>query len=574
MKRARQIPEAWLAAFALVAACIRLPAPVRPGAPADELGPGGGRFCDSACVVQTFEQLAPIYRPSGEEQELRQRLIELASEANRGRWPPSGPGLEILGPDPVGNFVIRVPATGRFMGQRLPPVALQAHMDMVLAASAVPAGSDLRAHFRKNPVSLEEKDGQLQSAGRVTSIGADNTVGCALMIRYALDPTIEHPPIELVFTVHEEVGLKGAREYDTAALPLRARVMINLDAFDSGTLVYGSQGSVRRSLTGLLETRLVKAGKLIKVTVSGLRGGHSGADIHQHRLNAVIALAALAKALLADASLGVMSAVAGDLAGLNKIPTNLELTLVGPASLKLPALRASVEAALRQEVSAHPGEAANQEMTIAVAEAPLPVAPTSALTPAAAARLIEVVLATELSTPPMNGVVTRKVGYPNAVNTSSNLGLLDLKAGGSTTVGFMIRSFSREELGQTMGRLVGHLRRSFAQPAAARVEEISGYEPWLEDPDSWLMRLGLELQVKGTLPFTKVGVQAIGMEPSYFQLKFPDIEIVAMGAGITDAHSAREAVSIQSIRDLTTTIDAFLARLAMAGPLRKAAGSR
>ena len=286
------------------------PAPDNQGG---EVTVGRGDFCDAACVVDTFKRLASIYRPSGEEGELRDKLVQLAEEANRTRWAGRNGGLQISGPDRVGNFLIRVPATGRHAARNLPPIALQAHMDMVLAATSVPAGGDLKAFFREHPVELEVKEGKIQSVGQKTTIGADNTVGCALMLRYALDPTVEHPPLELVFTVHEEVGLKGAQEYDTAALPLRAPVMISLDGFESDKLIYGSQGSLRRSVSGSLPAQAVDAGKLIKVTVNKLLGGHSGADIHQDRLNAVIALAAITRAVLTNSSLAVVSAVAGEL---------------------------------------------------------------------------------------------------------------------------------------------------------------------------------------------------------------------------------------------------------------------
>jgi dipeptidase D len=537
----------------------------------------GGMFCNDQCVVDTFKQLAPLYRPSGEEKALSDRLVQLATEANDSRWSTATGKLEILTPDAVGNFVIRVPATGRFAREGLPPVALQAHMDMVLAATDVPPGGDLKAYFREHPVEIEVKDGKIQSVGQKTTLGADNTVGCALMLRYALDPTIEHPPLELVFTVHEEVGLKGAQEYDTAALPLRAPVMISLDGFDSDKLIHGSQGSVRRSVTGALAAQPVPAGKLVKVTVSKLLGGHSGADIHRQRLNAVIALAAIGKVVLAQDAVALVSATAGDLAGLNKIPTDLELVLSAPAALEVSAFRSATEATVRGIVGSHLGEAANAAVAVAVAELPADAAgSTTALTGEAAGRLIDTVLATEQSDPPLNGVVTKKAGYPNDVNTSSNLGVLELKPTAdmasrrNATVGFMTRSFSIEELGSTARRLIEHLGGAFAEPQAVQVREIAGYDPWLEDPDSWLVRLGVELEVKGRRPFRTVGVQAVGLEPSYFMTKFPGLQLVGMGATIAEAHTVHETVTVQSILDMAATLDAFLARLAAADPFRNA----
>jgi uncharacterized integral membrane protein (TIGR00698 family) len=526
-----------------------------------------GKACDATCVADTFKQLAPIYRPSGEEGEIRQQLLARLTEANRTRWDARTGKLEILGPDRAGNFLVRVPATGPHAGSGRPPIALQAHMDMVLAAAAVPPGGDLRAYFREHPIAVEQKDGKIQSVGRTTSIGADNTVGCALMLRYALDPGIPHPPLELVFTVHEEIGLKGAREYDRAVLPLRAPVMVSLDGFDSSTIIHGSQGAVRRAVTGQLPAETSTAGRLVEITVSKLRGGHSGADIHLGRLNAVLALATIARAALADGTLGLVSAVSGEVSGLNKIPADLALTLAAPAGLDLPALRSTTEAVVRTLVEAHPGEATNREVSVAVTEMPRPTAPVTVLTTAAAIRLLENLLAIERASPPLNGVITKKTGYPNEVNTSSNLGVLDMKidpaapAVRTTTLGFMTRSFSAEELASVSGRMIGQLRAAFPEPDRATVSEIAGYQPWLESPDSWLIRLGLELEVDGRRAFQKAGVQTIGVEPSYFMLKFPDLRIVGMGATITDAHSVHEAVSVESIRDITAALDTFMDRL-------------
>jgi dipeptidase D len=541
-----------------------------------EIKVAGGTFCNDVCVVDTFKQLATIYRPSGAEKGIRDKLIQLATDASDNRWSRLQTRLQILSPDAVGNFVIRVPATGRFSGRKLPPVAVQAHMDMVLAATDAPPGGDLRAFFRQHPVQIEVKDGKIQSVGHKTSIGADNTVGCAVLLRYALDPGIEHPPLELVFTVHQEVGLQGAQEYDTATLPLLAPVMISLDGFDGDRIVYGGQGSFRRTVSGALPARAVSPGKRIKVTVSHLLGGHSGTDIHQDRLNGVIALAAITKSVLADPTLSVRSAVAGDMGGLNKIPSDLELVLSAPDTFDVGAFRASMEATVRKLVSSRVGEAANGGVNVVVTEPSTAAEPSTALTAEAASRLVDTLLATERSSPPLNGVISKKPGFPNDVNTSSNLGVLDVKLDAAsaskraTTIGFMMRSFSTDELSSLTGRLIDHLKSVFDQAEPVTVQEIAGYVPWLEDPESWLIRLALDLEVNGRRPFRTAGVSTVGLEPSHFLMKFPQLRIIGMGATIADPHTVHETVAVQSILDLVANVDAFLVRLADAEPFRTA----
>jgi dipeptidase D len=539
----------------LAAACAR----VRPAVPAE---PG----CDGRCVVETFKEIAPIYRPSGEEGLIRQRLMQRIASASD-RWP--GHDLQRLGPDRAGNFLVRVPATGRFAGRGLPPVALQAHMDMVLAAADVPPGGDLRAWFRVHPVQIEEVGGRLRSRGERTSIGADNGVGCALLVRYALDPGLPHPPLELVFTIAEETGLRGAREYDPGALPLAAPVMISLDGFDATRLAHGSQGSRRRILRGALPGRPVAAGKLVQITATGLLGGHSGADIHRRRLNALVAWGAVARALLADPALALVEAIAGDAAGLNKIPTDLQLTIAAPASASSESLRRAAERALREAVAAHPGEAANPAVTVAAAELPA-TGTVRALSGDATDRLLATVLAFEGARPPLNGVVTSAPGYPDGVITSANPAWLEVRPGPGdhpTGFGFMIRSFSAAELAATDARMTEHLAATFAGRAPVNNELLSGYDPWLQDPGSWLVRLA-------SPGFRSTGVQAIGVEPSYFAVKFPGLQIIGIGATITDAHTVHEAVSVQSILDITAALDALLIRLGDADAFRNAPARR
>jgi dipeptidase D len=528
----------------------------------------GGPRCDGACVVSLFRELAPIYRPSGEESLIRDRLFHLVREASASQW---NGRLEILGPDPVGNFVVRVPATGAYAARTLPPIALQAHMDMVLAATDVPPGGDLKAYFREHGVRLQEKDGRLQSVDQKTTIGADDTVGCALELRYALDPTIAHPPLELVFTISEEVGLRGAAQFDTATLPLRAPVMIGLDGDDSAKLVYGSQGAVRRSVSGPLLTEVATSAKLARITVSKMLGGHSGADIHRERLNAVVVFGAVASVVLETGSaLGLVSAAVGDLGGLNKIPNSLEFVVAGSSTLDVAELRATVETRVRALAQSHPGEAGNPDINVSVAEEPAPTASMAVIDRSGAVKLARALVAIESATNPLNGVISQHADFPNKVNTSSNLGALELKlatpaaAQRTATFGFMTRSFSANELRSTSERLITHLKDAFPNPSGAAAVEISGYDPWLQDPASWLVRLGTNLEIDGRRPIQRTSVIAVGLEPSFFIAKFPGLEVITLGPTVTDAHTVRESVSIQSILDLTRSLDAFLTGIAEA----------
>jgi dipeptidase D len=537
-----------------------------PAATSTMMNQPAGSLCDAQCALAMFRALAVIYRPSGEEKEIRDQIVALAQKANDERW---GGKLEILAPDAIGNFVIRVPATGTFANQKLPAVALQSHMDMVLAATDVPAGGDLKAYFRGNPVRLETVGDVIQSVGKKTTIGADDTVGCAIELRYALDPTIPHPPLELVFTVFEEIGLKGASEYDTTKLPLRAPVMISLDGDNSDKLIYGSQGSARRSVSGAIAAATVVPNKLVKVSVSKLLGGHSGLDIHRERLNAVLTLGSLADVALTDPSImGVISAVSGDLGGINKIPTSLELNLAVGTSFNLAAMQGSMRSTVNGLVASHMGEASNTGIIVDVVEMARSSDPVTVLSAEDARRLVRTVLAMDVAASPLNGVLSKSDEFPNKVNTSSNLGFLEIKLdpgardSRQTTLAFMTRSFTNAELETRTAQIAQHLKTAFPDPSAAKVTTISGYQPWVQDKDSWLIRLAAG--PAAARRFSQVSVQPVGLEPSYFLTKYPKLHIVGMSPTIVDYHTPRENVSVGSVVDIVGKIDGFLIELAAA----------
>jgi dipeptidase D len=213
-----------------------------------------------------FKQIAAIPRASGNEQTMREFLLQWALVRNYRS-----------AQDAKGNIVLYIPAT---WGKELhPPVILQAHMDMVCVKEP-----ESIHDFARDPIVLVEEDGRLQ-ADR-TTLGADNGIGIALMLTAARFE--QHPPLELLFTVEEEIGLYGAQELDASLLT--GKKLINLDSELLGEICISSAGGARVELT-IPCSPIQICGAVYTITVSWLLWGHSGVDIHKKRGNALQILA-------------------------------------------------------------------------------------------------------------------------------------------------------------------------------------------------------------------------------------------------------------------------------------------
>ncbi|HSI04291.1 MAG: hypothetical protein ACAI38_02525 [Myxococcota bacterium] len=503
-----------------------------------------------AIPAQLFREMAPLYRASKEEGAIRDYARSLARTANIELWAGK---LEIRGPDRAGNIAIKVPGTGRFAKADRPVVALQAHMDMVLAADAVPPGGDLKAYFKANPVKLTEVDGVLRSTEPRTSIGADDAIGVGLALRYVMDPRIEHPPLDILLTTSEEQGLTGARELEHEAMGFAPDVLVSLDALDKkneGLLTVGSLGGRSNVFTGSVATTPVGwTERAVEVVATGLTGGHSGTEIHLPRGNGVVWAAELLKAARAVApALRLSTMAVGD--ALNKIPASGKVVIVGPMSAPFSEVRAAVEKRFKELCDAS-GEK-NAVMTAQQVKKP-----ETAMTVEATEQLTSAILATP------NGVIHRAdpngPELPNGVRTSSNLARF-LLADGKLELGVMSRSFDGPELQATARRIADSLSRGFA---ASPQLTSSGYDPWLEDTRGALVtRVLNEARIDGKPAFTRVGFGNFGIETNIWRGIFPSLPMLAIGADTDGEHSSREQVSLASIAMTAKRLDALLQVLA------------
>ncbi|MFB6215192.1 MAG: M20/M25/M40 family metallo-hydrolase, partial [Candidatus Bipolaricaulia bacterium] len=219
-------------------------------------------------VWHHFEKISEIPRCSGNEEGIRNYILEVAAEA----------GLERR-VDDAGNVLLE--KKGR------PDVVLQAHMDMVCEKN-----SDVNHDFEKEPIRLKQEDGWITAEG--TTLGADNGIGVAIALAVATG-NWGIDSVDYLFTVDEERGLNGASDLDPEFV--RAEKLINLDSEEFGVFTIGCAGGGKTTIELPVNTVSTNSRNRVRVSVQGLVGGHSGADIDKGRANAIKLLARALKSL-------------------------------------------------------------------------------------------------------------------------------------------------------------------------------------------------------------------------------------------------------------------------------------
>ena len=208
-----------------------------------------------------FEEISQIPRPSFQEEQITAFLVRFAEERNL-----------YCKADPGGNVLIKLPATPGY--EEKPAILLQGHMDMVCVKD-----EGVEFDFSKEPIRMRIEGNLLRACG--TTLGADNATGVATMMALADDRSLCHPPMELLFTVREEVGMQGIREFDMSNI--QARRMVNLDSGYSHVLCVSGAGCAKCAIDEKLDTVSGEGLSALSLEISGGLGGHSGIRIHLGR---------------------------------------------------------------------------------------------------------------------------------------------------------------------------------------------------------------------------------------------------------------------------------------------------
>ena len=221
-------------------------------------------------VFRNFAKICEIPHPSFHEEKISEYLYNWAKERS----------LDVTR-DKSNNIFIRKAATKGY--EDAPAILLQAHMDMVCVKSA-----DSDHDFINDPITMV-LDGDILSTGGKTTLGADDGIGMSYALSVLESDTLEHPPIEALFTTSEEEDMGGALNFDTSLL--KAKYLINLDHAVDSEILTGSCGGIGIKTFHKLEKTVVPSDwSTFDISIRGLKGGHSGEDIHRGHGNASILL--------------------------------------------------------------------------------------------------------------------------------------------------------------------------------------------------------------------------------------------------------------------------------------------
>ena len=433
--------------------------------------------------------------------------------------------------DEAGNLLVRKRAAPNRGGA--PVVVLQAHLDMVQEKNA-----DVAHDFATDPI-RPARDGDWLSADG-TTLGADNGLGAAAMLAVLEADDLAHGPLELLFTVNEETGLTGAK--GLAEDLLSGRLLINLDSEEEGVITIGCAGGADSVLHLPVVTEPVGDGTALVVSVSGLRGGHSGVDIHLQRGNAIRVLVRALRSAVDRTDARLATIMGGN--ARNAIPREASATvwLPGPEAETecREALEASFAIARRELVRSDP------EFRHTIAGG----APAAAAWDATSTRR-----ALDLLSALPHGVMAMSLDLDGLVETSVNLGVARSEDGR-----LMIMVNSRSSLEGSLAALRRRVR-SIGELAGAGVTEADAYPPWPPDVDSALLGLirSAHQQVTGNPPV--VGAMHAGLECAIIGRKYDGMDMVSYGPQIEFPHSPDERVRIGSVGPFYDVLRRVLERL-------------
>jgi dipeptidase D len=347
--------------------------------------------------------------------------------------------------------------------------------------------------------------------------------------------SINHGPLEFVFTVDEETGLTGASEFTPGLL--RSRYFLNLDGEEENTLCIGCAGGVNTVARRRLELLPAPAGQGWRVRVSGLQGGHSGIDIHKGRGNALRILGRV-MGRLREAQGAAFGIPAGG-SKHNAIPREASVMVVS-GSDPGPAV-AAVEAEVRAELGAFdPGVRISAEPA---------AAPDSVMADADAALIADLLASLH------HGVLAMSPDIPGLVQTSTNLATLAAVEGG-IEIGTSQRSSVESGKTAAAGMVATVLRL-----AGFEVKRGAGYPGWKPEPTSDIVRTAkaLHKEILGIDP-ELMAVHA-GLECGVIGEKHPGMQMISFGPHIVDVHSPSERLKISSVAPFWTFLAGLLERI-------------
>jgi len=465
-----------------------------------------------------FSALNQVPRPSKQEE----RVTEFARKFGEGL------GLETH-TDDVGNVLIRKPASPGMESR--PAVVMQAHLDMVHQKN-----SGTNFDFATEGIRMLVEGDWVRADG--TTLGADNGIGVAAIMAVLQSSDLKHPPIEALFTIDEETGMTGAKQLSGDWLT--GKILLNLDTEEDTDLTIGCAGGVDVSTTASYEEEAAAAGSSgMKISISGLTGGHSGMDIHLGRGNANKLMNRLLYELANRCHARISSVDGGGLR--NAIPRE------SVAVVSLPGQEVAAAGKLLEDIAAgigHEYSATDPGMKIRFEAA---ANPAKVMKKAAQQNFLSGIDGVT------SGIWRMSPSIPDLVQTSNNLARV-VAGEGKIVVQCLTRSSvnsERDELARILMSVLAVL--------GGKLETAGEYPGWQPEPDSGIVKLmsGLYQKMFGDAP--RVAACHAGLECGIIGSHYPGMEMISFGPNIRGAHSPDEKVQISSVGKFWKYLTATLA---------------
>ncbi len=451
-------------------------------------------------VFSYFEQLCAIPHGSGNTRAVSDWIAAFARER----------GLRHT-QDASGNVVIYLPASAGY--EKAAPVILQGHMDMVCEKTA-----DCAKDMEKEGLDIAVEDDVVYARG--TTLGGDDGIAVAMLLAVLDGAVPEHPPVEAVFTVDEEIGLLGAAALDGSAL--EGRRMINLDSEDEGIFTVSCAGGARANCT-IPVSREPFAGAAFRLVIEGLRGGHSGVEIDKGRANADKLMGRALYTLRAHGEYRICSLRGG--AADNVIPSAAEAMLAGDMAAAQ-TIAAELETELRDEY-----RVTDPDIAVRITPCEATIEPMTRQSTDDAITFL-------LCAP--NGIRAMSAEIQGLVQTSLNLGVLD-------TEGMAIKaSFSVRSSIESQKRLLLDELRCLTERLGGTMGVTGDYPGWAYRADSPLRELMVQVFTEQYGRAPQIEAIHAGLECGLFAGKLPGLDCISLGPDMEAIHTPGEKLHIKS----------------------------
>ena len=468
-------------------------------------------------VFEYFEAISNIPRGSGNEKEISDYLLNFGKSL----------GFESI-QDKALNVIIKKPGTKGY--ENAPTVIIQGHMDMVCEKN-----NGVEHDFEKDPLKLRIVDDYIYATD--TTLGADNGIAVAYAMAILASNDIPHPPIEVLITTDEETGMSGAMAINKDHID--GKILINLDNEEEGYLLVSCAGGIRSTATLNIEKQDVKDKKVVKISISGLKGGHSGMDIIKERGNSNKILGRVLKGLLKEVSFNIVNLNGGSKN--NAIPREAEAFITINSSDE-----STVIDVIKKWNDIIGNELRTQDSGLKIEALSINDKEEKEFTDESTKKVVDLLYLYP------NGINSKSVEIEGLVESSTNLGVL-------TT------SDTAVEFDSAIRSSVPSLKEEIVLRSKTIVELFGGeftttadYPGWEYNPDSKIREICQKVHKDLYGNEAKIVAIHAGVECGLFNEKLGNLDMISFGPNLYDVHTPDEHMSISSVRNCYEYLKAIL----------------